>query len=516
MLSTGKIKRVISSNANEQGDEKVQKLNANDGGMDNIMTSMNTTTTSNTKNEDWKVSDLPSDQTMGLKNLAINSPITSDKMTPPLQQDKEMINPSSNNNNNKTTIASTTTESGATVAPSNVAEVNLVKALSSNNCSNASSSLSVNTTSSSPNLNAKEKEETTIVPTMLRRTVSDVSSNSSSETRTTVQSVSGNWGWFEDVHGHDHPGSSDLNTKKDSDETRDTNRKTTDSKRSKKKGLLQFNTLEKPLDDYVKSSQQSKYRHYHSSTHSHSLYNQSCGSCPLFFGFSLPLYGMECSEEMTGAVTAPIYVLEESPSTQKLWKDTAGNRPPQPVEERAFFEKMWAQNFVKSQVIYQMPVEVLTATSPISLSPFADGNFPEDTRGVSNDDPTEYSSYPKKSNDDSENGNSSHVSAEATIVYRMNNNAGYYGPSRSNNLKSLGPHHHHHTLVNKRVLCDEDGELVVVVRGDNVFGTTVSKSFALQGDFPGADTVSISIASYRVVEVRFKTFFTNSQKRISM
>jgi len=67
-------------------------------------------------------------------------------------------------------------------------------------------------------------------------------------------------------------------------------------------------------------------------------------------------------------------------------------------------------------------------------------------------------------------------------------------------LKSLGPHHHHHTLVNKRVRCEEDGDLVVVVRGDNVFGTTVSKSFALKGDMPGADTVSISVASYRVVE----------------
>ena len=62
-------------------------------------------------------------------------------------------------------------------------------------------------------------------------------------------------------------------------------------------------------------------------------------------------------------------------SSQKLWKASAGNRPPQPVEERAFYEKMWAQNFCKSQVKYGIPAEVLTATSPISLSPFADGNF---------------------------------------------------------------------------------------------------------------------------------------------
>lgn len=73
------------------------------------------------------------------------------------------------------------------------------------------------------------------------------------------------------------------------------------------------------------------------------------------------------------AVTAPTYVLEESRSSQLLWKDSAGRRPPQPLEERAFYEKMWAQNFAKSQVNYQMPVEVLTATTPISLSPFAEG-----------------------------------------------------------------------------------------------------------------------------------------------
>jgi hypothetical protein len=47
--------------------------------------------------------------------------------------------------------------------------------------------------------------------------------------------------------------------------------------------------------------------------------------------------------------------------------------------------------------------------------------------------------------------------------------------------------------------------LTVLVRGDNVFGTTVSKSFArtnANGDpiAGGVDTINISIASYRVVE----------------
>merc|ERR1711957_926313 len=46
-------------------------------------------------------------------------------------------------------------------------------------------------------------------------------------------------------------------------------------------------------------------------------------------------------------------------------------------------------------------------------------------------------------------------------------------------------------------------DLTVLVHGDNVFGTTVSKSFARTGETgyrTGNDTVSISVASYRVVE----------------
>jgi len=83
----------------------------------------------------------------------------------------------------------------------------------------------------------------------------------------------------------------------------------------------------------------------------------------------------------------------------------------------------------------------------------------------------------------------------------------YFDPHRpkDRNLGTLGPHQHHHTLVNKKVKGgDEESDLTVVVRGDNVFGTTVSKSFG-RADREGRaydeiDTVSISIASYRVVE----------------
>ena len=129
--------------------------------------------------------------------------------------------------------------------------------------------------------------------------------------------------------------------------------------------------------------------------------------------------------------------MEESLSSQKLWKQSAGQRPPQPVEERAFYEKMWAQNFARSQVNYSMPVEVLTATSPISLNPFAEGNFDGDG---------DYAVAPN-----SKDNNDVHV-AEGMLVHRMNGH---------DNMAT--------TVVNKKVKTEE-GDLTVLVRGDNVFG----------------------------------------------
>ena len=196
------------------------------------------------------------------------------------------------------------------------------------------------------------------------------------------------------------------------------------------------------------------------------------------------------------AVTAPTYVLEESLSSQKLWKDTAGNRPPQPVEERAFFEKMWAQNFARSQVEYGMPVEVLTATSPISLSPFADGNFDSSREA-------DLTNYNLASNSTS----TKQDVAEATLISRLNDPV-----SNEFSTKALEPHQYRHTVINKTVKgSGNDGDLTVLVKGDNVFGTTVSKSFARKGELggpiAGVDTVNISIASYRVVEVRYGSCF---------
>jgi len=189
-------------------------------------------------------------------------------------------------------------------------------------------------------------------------------------------------------------------------------------------------------------------------------------------------------ETTSMAVTAPMYVLEESPSVQTLWRDTAGNRPPQPIEERSFYESMWVQNFERSQVKYHMPVDVLAATTPISLSPFADGNF----ANVGNTGDTSYS----VPTDNTQIGEGKYSSGTGGGL------PGGYGETRA----KLGPYDHHHTVVNKAVKDHETGDdLTVLVKGDNVFGTTVSKSFLTNGNMPGpVESVSISVGSYRVVE----------------
>ncbi|KAL7553395.1 hypothetical protein ACHAWF_016676 [Thalassiosira exigua] len=222
-------------------------------------------------------------------------------------------------------------------------------------------------------------------------------------------------------------------------------------------------------------------------------------------------------EANTMAVTAPTYVLEESLSSQKLWKHTAGNRPPQPVEERAFFEQVWAQNFTRSKVKYEIPVEVLTASTPISISPFNDDGFGEDGAQHANISNYNLAAPFNMKSGDEHAGVADPASvkaaqadvAEATLNQHLNSSSVemYFDPNRPKdyNLKTLGPHHHHHTLVNKKVKgAGEELDLTVLVRGDNVFGTTVSKSFPRHDEkgepVDGIDTVSVSIASYRVVE----------------
>jgi len=263
---------------------------------------------------------------------------------------------------------------------------------------------------------------------------SDSRASDTSSSGSVRNSVSGNWGWFEDVHGGEAASGSNKNA--------DFNKRL-----KKATGNLLTNVVP-----------------------------SSAGA-----------------EAAAMAVTAPHYVLEESLSTQLLWKYTAGNRPPQPVEERAFYEKMWAQNFVRSNVNYQMPVDVLTAASPISLSPFADGNFDENGAGG------ELSNY-NLAYCEADGSKTTADVAEATLMSRM------HDPAKGKDFhhQNLEPHVNR-SIVNQKVKEDgSDDVLTVLVRGDNVFGTTVSKSFPYTIDggstIQGVDTVNISVASYRVVE----------------
>ena len=175
---------------------------------------------------------------------------------------------------------------------------------------------------------------------------------------------------------------------------------------------------------------------------------------------------------------APTYVLEESPSSQNLWKQTAGHRPPQPMEERAFFEKMWAENFARSEVQYGVPVEYLVNSATVTASPA----FVEEENTAGSD--RMYSSLFSIATPSQRTARKEDV-AEAILISRMNNLSDSAGPQLSHS---------------QRQLLDKD--TTVLLKGMNAFGTTVSKSFAQTGGdgLISVTTVNISIASYRVVE----------------
>jgi len=212
------------------------------------------------------------------------------------------------------------------------------------------------------------------------------------------------------------------------------------------------------------------------------------------------------NEAAVQAVTAPNYVLEESLSDQFLWKNTAGNRPPQPVEERAFFEAMWARNFAHSEVEYKMPAEVLTATTPVSLNPFADGNFGASATGIDNSNYTNLVTQPAGADTGVGGVGGKQDVAEATLVSRLNDPSqgihSFVVPGMSGTGHGQAYLQNEHKVV--KSTSGSSGDLTVFTKGDNVFGTTVSKSFArpsVNGDLvTGVDTVNISVASYRVVE----------------
>lgn len=52
------------------------------------------------------------------------------------------------------------------------------------------------------------------------------------------------------------------------------------------------------------------------------------------------------------ASETPQYVLEESLPSQKLWYETAGQRPKQPEIDREYFERIWLNNFENSSIAH--------------------------------------------------------------------------------------------------------------------------------------------------------------------
>lgn len=174
---------------------------------------------------------------------------------------------------------------------------------------------------------------------------------------------------------------------------------------------------------------------------------------------------------------------------------------------------MWAENFSRSEVAYQMPKEVLTATSSVHLSPFADGNFgcTSATSGTGN---SNYNlvNITASAADTGVGGGGKQDVVEEALVSRLNDpsRGGIHsfvvpGMNGSGSVRGQQPPHlqnNQHRVV--KSTSGSSGDLTVFTKGDNVFGTTVSKSFArpsVNGDLVTAvDTVNISVASYRVVE----------------
>ena len=66
----------------------------------------------------------------------------------------------------------------------------------------------------------------------------------------------------------------------------------------------------------------------------------------------------------TPVTQAPLYILESSLETQRLWYATAGRRPKQPEQERQYFERLWSQNFANSEVKYPTPLADITNITP--------------------------------------------------------------------------------------------------------------------------------------------------------
>ena len=177
-------------------------------------------------------------------------------------------------------------------------------------------------------------------------------------------------------------------------------------------------------------------------------------------------------ETPSDALNAPNYILEHNLSDQMLWKHTAGNRPPQPEEEREYFEMLWRQNFAISNVEYNVPKESLIEGT--SSCPYYEGT-------------PNFSSY---------NLATDFMATDAEVAEAIHR---LHAGVNMTSVEKTKPQ-----IVNKKVKGGSNEDLTVLIKGDNVFATTFSKSFdrVNANGYREVDTVNISVASYRVVEVR--------------
>ncbi len=165
-------------------------------------------------------------------------------------------------------------------------------------------------------------------------------------------------------------------------------------------------------------------------------------------------------------VTAPAAVLEESLSTQSLYRATAQTRPVQPSNERSRYETEWIRNFNNSNVTYSQDRSELCkrdernemSSDPALAPPASSGIFYRlDSAGGGKQERA--------------------AAAELEILKR----------SAAHPVKAGDP-------ATERVHRAAGG-VTVIYKVPNAYGTTVSKSFS-RGR--GTVTASVSIASFRV------------------
>jgi hypothetical protein len=174
----------------------------------------------------------------------------------------------------------------------------------------------------------------------------------------------------------------------------------------------------------------------------------------------------------------PEYILSSSPQTQKLYAATAGRRSAQPPAERETIEKIYADNFRKSKVEYNE-----------SLNHLCIGSL-ESGHG---EDEDHQAPPPSMYRPDTLRLQTAGEQAKENFAV-LSAHAGKPGfialkRARSNDFKV--------------VFADSSAAETVLYKGQNLYGTTVRKSFPHKNKM---ESVTVGISSYQVVTTKKETF----------